>query len=101
MTHYPLDEAGRVRWLLYDRPDRMLAATVDGLLVFDPGVPVRQMRFRLVQKIPGDASSLGNNDIIHMLKDSEGRIWLATFGGGLNRIEGYDGTGAPPSGPTT
>lgn len=95
MTHYPLDEAGRVRWLLYDRPDRMLAATVDGLLVFDPGVPARQMRFRLVQKIPGDASSLGNNDIIHMLKDSEGRIWLATFGGGLNRIEGYDGTGAP------
>ena len=95
MSHYPLDEAGRVRWLLYDRPDRMLAATVDGLLVFDPGVPARQMRFRLVQKIPGDASSLGNNDIIHMLKDREGRIWLATFGGGLNRIEGYDETGTP------
>lgn len=95
MTHYPLDEAGRVRWLLYDRPDRMLAATVDGLLVFDPGVPARQMRFRLVQKIPGDAASLGNNDIIHMLKDREERVWLATFGGGLNRIEGYNGEGLP------
>ena len=95
MIHYPLDEAGRVRWLLYDRADRMLAATVDGLLVFDPGVPARQMHFRLVQKIPGDAASLGNNDIIHMIKDREGRVWLATFGGGLNRIEGYDGTGTP------
>lgn len=95
MTHYPLDEAGRVRWLLYDREDRMFAATVDGLLVFDPGAGARQMRFRLVQKVPGDAASLGNNDIIHMLKDSGGRIWLATFGGGLNRIEGYDAEGAP------
>ena len=95
MTHYPLDEAGRVRWLLYDRPDRMFAATVDGLLVFDPGASAKLMRFRLMQKIPGDAKSLGNNDIIHMLKDSGGRIWLATFGGGLNLIESYDADGAP------
>ena len=95
MTHYPLDEAGRVRWLLYDRPDRMFAATVDGLLAFDPGASAKLMRFRLMQKIPGDAESLGNNDIIHMLKDSGGRIWLATFGGGLNLIEGYDADGAP------
>ena len=95
MTHYPLDEAGRVRWLLYDRPDRMFAATVDGLLVFDPGASAKLMRFRLVQKIPGDAESLGNNDIIQMLRDSEGRIWLATFGGGLNLISGYDGEGMP------
>lgn len=95
MTHYPLDEAGRVRWLLYDRPDRMFAATVDGLLVFDPGASAKLMRFRLVQKIPGDAESLGNNDIIQMLRDSEGRIWLATFGGGLNLISGYDGDGMP------
>ena len=52
-------------------------------------------RFRLVQKIPGDVESLGNNDIIQMLRDSEGRIWLATFGGGLNLISGYDGEGMP------
>ncbi|WP_295935359.1 two-component regulator propeller domain-containing protein [uncultured Alistipes sp.] len=95
LTHYPLGEAGRVRWLLYDRPDRMFAATVDGLLVFNPSLSFKQMRFELVQKIPGDASSLGNNDIIHMLKDSQERIWLATYGGGLNLIDGYDGEGKP------
>lgn len=95
LLHYPLEEAGRVRWLLYDNERRMLAATVDGLLVFDPGVSFRQMRFEMVQKVPGDASSLGNNDIIHMYKDSAGRIWLATYGGGLNRIEGYDADGTP------
>lgn len=95
LVHYPWDEAGRVRWLLFDRADRMFAATVDGLLIFDPGASYKQMRFRLVQKIPGDAASLGNNDIIHMLKDSQGRIWLATYGGGLNRIESYDADGTP------
>lgn len=95
LSHYPIDEAGRVRWLLCDRADRMFAATVDGLLLFDPGRPPREMRFRLMQKIPGDSTSLGNNDIIHMLKDSKGRIWLATFGGGLNLITGYDDEGLP------
>ena len=95
LVHFPVDEAGRVRWLLSDRSDRMLAATVDGLLLFDPGAGYKQMRFRLVQKIPGDSASLGNNDIIHMFKDSQGRVWLATYGGGLNLIEGYDDEGMP------
>lgn len=95
LLHYPLDEAGRVRWLLRDNDRRMFAATVDGLLVFDPSEGYRQMRFTLMQKIPGDAASLGNNDIIHMCKDSGGRIWLATYGGGLNLIAGYDAGGLP------
>lgn len=95
LAHYPLDEAGRVRWLLSDTEHRMFAATVDGLLVFDPSVGYRQMRFDLVQKIPGDVSSLGNNDIIHMCKDSAGHIWLATYGGGLNLIDAYDEHGRP------
>jgi len=95
LHHYPADEADRVRWLLSDGPGRMLAATVDGLLIFDPAADCRQMRFRLVQKIPGDAASLGNNDIIHIFKDSRGRVWLATYGGGLNLIEDYDADGRP------
>lgn len=95
LAHYPSEEAGRVRWLLYDRPDRMFAATVDGLLLFDPREPFAQMRFRSVQKVAGDSLSLSNNDIIHMLKDSRGEVWLATYGGGLNRIVGYDKQGVP------
>lgn len=89
LLQYPLEEADRVRWLLNDGQGRMLAATVDGLLVFNPEPSPRRIAFTLVQKIPGDNSSLGNNDIIHMMRDSRSRIWLATYGGGLNRIEGY------------
>ncbi len=95
LAHFPIDEASRVRWILCDNEHRMLAATVDGLLVFDPTESYRQMRFNLVKKIPGDDRSLGNNDIIHICKDSKGRVWLATYGGGLNLIEEYDGNGEP------
>ncbi len=92
---YPLEEADRVRWLLNDGAGRMLAATVDGLVIFTPEEQLRRIEFRLVQKIPGSSESLGNNDIIHMLRDSHGCIYLATYGGGLNRIEGYDRMGMP------
>lgn len=95
LAHYPLEEADRVRWLLNDGQGRMLAATVDGLVLFTPERDPRSIRFDLVQKVAGDSLSLGNNDIIHMTRDSRGRIWLATYGGGLNRIEGYDSQGMP------
>lgn len=89
LVHYPMEEADRVRWLLNDGHGRMLAATVDGLVIFRPETSPRRNEFTLVQKIPGDSTSLGNNDIIHMIRDSRDRIWLATYGGGLNRIEAY------------
>lgn len=95
LAHYPLGEFDRVRWLLNDGRGRMLAATVDGLLLFDPMGDPKNIHFQLAQKQPGDHSSLGNNDIIHMLRDSRQRVWLATYGGGLNRIEGYNAEGFP------
>lgn len=95
LAHYPLEEFDRVRWLLNDGKGGMLAATVDGLLLFDPHSDPQNIRFSLAQKQPGDSTSLGNNDIIHMLRDRKGRIWLATYGGGLNRIEGYGEEGEP------
>ncbi len=94
MLNYPFEECSRVRYLLLDNPDRMLAATVEGLLIFNPSDNPEQMSFNLVQKRPGDHSSLGNNDIIHLMKSRDGRVWLSTYGGGLNCIESFN-NGAP------
>ena len=94
LEHYP-DEAWRVRWLTFDGRGRMIAATAEGLLLFNPDETPQDMRFRLIQKSFDNASSLGSNDIIQTLKDSKGNIWLATYGGGLNRIESYDSQGEP------
>ena len=38
---------------------------------------------------------MGNNDVIYAMKDSQGEVWLATYGGGLNLISGYDNHGVP------
>ena len=27
------------------------------------------------------------NDIIHLFEDKEGTLWLATYGGGINRLD--------------
>src|SRR5690606_374668 len=40
----------------------------------------------LFQKIPGDSSSLGNNEVQFIYKDRKNGMWLGTFGGGLNKL---------------
>ncbi len=91
--NYPLDMGAKVRYV-HRMPDgRILAATVSGLIWFYPDENPEQTEFHVVQKIPGDIHSLGNNDIIYIFTDKKGDTWLCTFGGGLNRI---DFTGGSP-----
>lgn len=44
------------------------------------------LRFRLYQHEPGDSYSLSHNAIYSMVQDKDGRIWIGTFGGGLNLV---------------
>lgn len=90
---YPQEVGDRVRYLHCMPDGRMLVATVGGLIIFEPSVNPELTVFTLVQKIPGDMASLGNNDIIHIFSDRDGNTWLSTFGGGLNRL--YFDNGVP------
>lgn len=94
LLHYP-EEATRARWVTFDRHGRMLASTTEGIVIFDPDENPLDMDFRLVQQSGNDPESLSNNDVIQTMKDSRGNIWLATYGGGLDRIIGYDDDGEP------
>jgi signal transduction histidine kinase/ligand-binding sensor domain-containing protein/AraC-like DNA-binding protein len=64
-------------------------ATTNGLVIFDPdkGKP-DNYAFKSYGKIPGDKSSLGNNDAQYIYRDSKDRMWIATSGGGLNKFLG-------------
>lgn len=88
---YPHEVGDRVRYLHCMPDGKMLAATVGGLIMFEPSDIPELTVFNLIQKIPGDIRSLGNNDVIHIFTDSVGQTWLCTFGGGLNRIYFEDG----------
>ncbi len=83
---YPQEIGDRVRYLHCMPDGQMLVATVGGLIIFTPNDNPELTEFKLIQKIPGDRNSLGNNDIIHIFTDSKDNTWLCTFGGGLNRL---------------
>ena len=90
---YPLEVGDRVRYLHCMPDGRMLAATVSGLIMFEPSVSPELTVFNLITKEPGVGNSLGNNDVIHIFTDRSGNVWLSTFGGGLNRL--YFDNGRP------
>ena len=89
-SSYPLDIGEKVRYVHCMPDGRMLAATVGGLIWFYPDVNPELTSFHVVQKIPGDIHSLGNNDIIYIFTDRAGSTWLCTFGGGLNQVRFTD-----------
>lgn len=93
--NYPHGKNERVRYLLSDTPDRMFAATTEGLLFFNPSMSVDKMQFTVCQRYPGSRNSISSNDIIHILKDSSNRIWLSTYGGGVSMIKGYQDNDVP------
>ncbi len=83
---YPHQVGAKARYLLLRDGKTMLASTTEGVMLFDPGQDPASMDFTVLRKIPGDRHSLGNNDVVHMMRDMHGRVWLSTFGGGLNMM---------------
>ena len=40
---------------------------------------------------PSDSTSLSNDDIVTLFEDSEGDLWVGTYGGGVNRFDRSSG----------
>jgi len=96
MLGYPKEEFLKARFVSEDQKGHICVGTTDGFLMFDSQFESPEnIRFRKFQRIPGEASSLGNNDVIDMLLTQNGELYLATSGGGLNRALTYDGEGFP------
>jgi signal transduction histidine kinase/ligand-binding sensor domain-containing protein/DNA-binding response OmpR family regulator len=80
-----------IRHLLVDSSGNLWVATTFGLnLLEKKDIESGNYRFRVFLKNPADDKSLIYNDIIHIFEDSKKRIWLGTFGGGIDLFEGYD-----------
>ncbi len=79
---YP-KECNHVRCLYALKSGVMLVGTTNGLVTFSTreGAPV----FHHNQQKPETHSIVGN-DVMQIVSHGGGELWLATFGGGLNRI---------------
>ncbi|UAA38373.1 diguanylate cyclase [Paraneptunicella aestuarii] len=70
-----------VRGIIQDNRGFLWIATEEGLNRFDG------FTFTPFRHNPEDATSLSNDVITDMVIDSEGYLWIGTFGGGLNRFD--------------
>lgn len=84
--NYPVG-SWKARHLAQDAEGKIWVATTNGLVIFDPdkGKP-NDYTFKSYGKVAGDKNSLGNNDAQYIYRDSKNRMWIATSGGGLNKV---------------
>lgn len=73
----------RIRHIQTDKSGRLWLGTTDGLVIAKRN-PKGAYTFDTYRKLPGDITSLGNNDVQYLFNDQSDRMWLATSGGGLN-----------------
>lgn len=90
MTHYPaFGLYMEVRNMVEDNRGRIWVGTIDGLMSFPSRFnKASDITFETYKKT--DVLTLANSDIYGLHKDRKGHIWVCAFGGGVNRIIGYD-----------
>ena len=79
LDNYPIEECSKVRELLPLGDSILLAATTEGLLKYD----IKNNEFVLTPYY----------DTHCLLQDGDKGVWVGTFGGGLNKIIGFDEAG--------
>ncbi|HEY3875944.1 MAG TPA: two-component regulator propeller domain-containing protein, partial [Candidatus Kapabacteria bacterium] len=85
---YPGSETGHsgahgVYSILEDRSDNFWIGTADGLFLLDRTTG----KFRSYLNDPANDRSLSNNAISTLYEDSRGRLWVGTWGGGLDLMD--------------
>ena len=91
---FPYDRCYRVRHITSDKKGNIWVGSSDGALSFkedfkDP----ESIVFHLYARIPDDMNCLSNNNVYRIVTTSQGEVYLATFGGGLNQLVSMNGEG--------
>lgn len=73
----------QVRTICQYHENTLLVGTENGLNIFN----THTEEFARFFHDPLDSNSLSNNIVFDVLKDSDGDIWVATWGGGINKFE--------------
>ncbi|MEI8271832.1 MAG: two-component regulator propeller domain-containing protein, partial [Paludibacter sp.] len=92
LKNYPIDECFRSRFITENKKGQLLIGTTGGLVVFQAdGKKPEDINFYKYTHIPGDKETLSGNDVYSILPASDGKLYLAIFGGGINVLnDGFD-----------
>lgn len=89
LNTYPA-AAREIRCIKILKGDIMLIGTNEGLYTCRLSRQMPGMRFFCNRRIPSDRESLSNNQVMDILSRSNGDIYIATYGGGTNRIVSHN-----------
>lgn len=85
---FPIKQCNKVRYITADANDRLWIGTTGGLVMteLDFKTPSDAV-FHHYMRSPKDPTTLSNNDVHWITPTKKGELYIATFGGGLNKIE--------------
>lgn len=87
LKNYPMSFGMKVRNIAEVQNGIILLGTTDGLISFSADFKnPAQIKFYRNFHRPGDSSSIGTNDIMHIYTDSRGWIYTVNYTGGFNRM---------------
>ncbi|WP_374049395.1 two-component regulator propeller domain-containing protein [uncultured Bacteroides sp.] len=84
---YPIDLCYKARFITSDNKGRLWVGTTTGAVAFDENFKKPEdVQFYHFSRVPNDTLSLSNNDVHWIIPTGKKELYLATFGGGLNKL---------------
>ena len=91
---YPIDNCYKVRFVTSDNKEHIWVGTTTGAICFDGNFTnPENIVFHHYARVPSDPNSLSNNDVHWIVNTKQNELFLATFGGGLNKLISMDAEG--------
>ena len=96
LKNYPVDPAFRVRYITETKKGNLCVGTTNGMVMFSSKFNLPEnIKFHMYTVTPGNPKSLSNNDIHGICISQNEDIYIATFGGGINKASQFDKYGFP------
>ena len=96
LKQYPSQFGSQIRTISSDKYGNICIGTTLGLIMFSSSFDsVNDIDYKFYTRKPADDNSLSANDIYDICTTKSGETYIATFGGGVNKIVEVDKSGFP------
>ena len=92
MGRYPHNAHRKVRTIALAKDGKVWAGSTDGILIMQ--IRNEKITIEVMQSPERLEDGLMSYDIVNLLADKKGNMWVGTNSGGLSRTDGHDENGA-------